>query len=116
VQRPHPPLWIGGSGERKTLRVVAEEADVWNCGGGDPDEAARLSGVLDRHCADVGRDPAEIRRSVQLRYAGDEELVADVAAYRERGFTEIVVYLVGGTAERDGESVAALLDRLRSVG
>ena len=65
VQRPHPPIWIGGSGERKTLRVVAEHADVWNAAGGDPAEVARLSGVLDRHCADVGRDPAEIRRSVQ---------------------------------------------------
>src|SRR5689334_12862856 len=62
VQRPYPPIWIGGSGERKTLRVVARHADVWNLGGAEPDEGARLSGVLDRHCEDVGRDPAAIRR------------------------------------------------------
>src|SRR5262245_8912593 len=59
VQRPWPPLWIGGRGERRTLRVVAEHADVWNTGD-EPEEVARLSGVLDRHCADVGRDPSEI--------------------------------------------------------
>src|SRR5262252_3924329 len=57
VQKPHPPIWIGGSGERRTLRVVAEHADVWNAAGGDPAEVARLSDILDRHCADVGRDP-----------------------------------------------------------
>ena len=79
VQRPHPPFWIGGRGERKTLRVVAQHADVWNAPGGEPDEVARLSGVLDRHCADVGRDPAEIRRSVQIRYAGDDEALLRTA-------------------------------------
>src|SRR6185437_3479218 len=68
VQKPHPPIWIGGSGERKTLRVVAQHADVWNLPGQQGlDEAVRLSGVLDDHCAAVGRNPAEIRRSVQLR-------------------------------------------------
>src|SRR3954470_9160089 len=41
VQQPGPPLWIGGSGEKRTLRVVAKHADVWNMGGSDPDEAAR---------------------------------------------------------------------------
>ena len=62
VQRPHPPLWIGGRGEHKTLRVIAQHADVWNAPFGEPDEVARLSGILDAHCADVqprsGRDPA----------------------------------------------------------
>jgi F420-dependent oxidoreductase-like protein len=58
------PIVIGGSGERRTLRIVARYADWWNADGNDPAEFARLSSVLDDHCAAVGRDPAEIRRTV----------------------------------------------------
>ena len=57
------PLLIGGSGERRTLRIVARDADIWN-GEGDPETYAHKVGVLDRWCADVGRDPAAIRRTV----------------------------------------------------
>jgi alkanesulfonate monooxygenase SsuD/methylene tetrahydromethanopterin reductase-like flavin-dependent oxidoreductase (luciferase family) len=57
------PLVIGGSGERRTLRIVARYADWWNADGNDPAEFARLSGVLDEHCAVVGRDPTAIRRT-----------------------------------------------------
>jgi F420-dependent oxidoreductase-like protein len=56
------PILVGGSGERKTLRLVAEHADACNVFG-DPDRVRRLMGVLDAHCADVGRDPAEITRT-----------------------------------------------------
>jgi alkanesulfonate monooxygenase SsuD/methylene tetrahydromethanopterin reductase-like flavin-dependent oxidoreductase (luciferase family) len=115
LQQPYPPVWIGGSGERKTLRVVAEQADVWNLGGAEPDEAARLSGVLDRHCADVGRDPAEVRRSVQVRYGDGRDLPGRIAPYVERGFSEIVVIVAGGQAEREGEAVAGLLPQLRGL-
>jgi F420-dependent oxidoreductase-like protein len=115
VQKPHPPLWIGGRGERKTLRVVAEHADVWNAPGGDPDEVARLSGVLDAHCADVGRDPAEIARSVQLRYRDDEALLAEAAAYVTRGFSELIVIVPPGEAEKPATAVAGCLPRLREL-
>ena len=57
------PLVIGGSGERKTLRIVAEHADIWNAFG-LPDELAHKDEVLRRHCEDVGRNPDEIERSV----------------------------------------------------
>jgi F420-dependent oxidoreductase-like protein len=118
IQKPYPPIWIGGSGERKTLRVVAEHADVWN-GGGDPDEAARLSGVLDRHCEDVGRDPAEVLRSVQLRFAPggeDDEVLTRTQEYVERGFTEIIIVVPGGQAEPEAERMARLLPGLRGLG
>lgn len=59
----HLPIMIGGSGERKTLRIVAEHADMWNAFG-EPDELAHKDEVLRRHCADVGRDPAAIERTV----------------------------------------------------
>ncbi len=59
------PLMIGGSGERRTLRIVARDADAWN-GEGDVATFAHKSGVLDGHCAAIGRDPAAIRRTVGL--------------------------------------------------
>ena len=59
VQDPHPPIWIGGGGERKTLRVVATHATHSNFGG-KPDEWAHKRDVLRGHCEAVGRDPEEI--------------------------------------------------------
>ena len=116
VQRPHPPIWIGGSGERKTLRVVAEHADAWNAPGGEPAEFARLSGVLDRHCGDVGRDPAEIRRTVQIGFRGDaDDLLGKVESFRAVGVDDVIVTLFGGEAERHAEGAAELLRRLRSA-
>jgi F420-dependent oxidoreductase-like protein len=63
VQQPLP-LLIGGGGERTTMRIAARYADEWNCWG-LPDLMARKAEVLERHCAEVGRDPASIRRSAQ---------------------------------------------------
>jgi alkanesulfonate monooxygenase SsuD/methylene tetrahydromethanopterin reductase-like flavin-dependent oxidoreductase (luciferase family) len=61
--RPHVPFVIGGSGERKTLRIVARLADTWNAFG-SPDELARKDGILREHCDAVGRDESEIERTV----------------------------------------------------
>jgi alkanesulfonate monooxygenase SsuD/methylene tetrahydromethanopterin reductase-like flavin-dependent oxidoreductase (luciferase family) len=80
---PRMPLMIGGSGEKRTLRIVARFADAWN-GEGDVATWARKNSVLDAHCAAVGRDPGEIRRTVGLppasvrdtREAAVEALVA----------------------------------------
>jgi F420-dependent oxidoreductase-like protein len=117
VQRPYPPFWIGGRGERKTLRVIAQHADVWNAPGGEPDEVARLAGVLDLHCADVGRDPAEIRRSVQVRYAGDDDaLLRSAGEFVDRNVRELIVIVAPGQARAHAEGAAALLPRLRQLG
>ena len=61
--RERIPLVIGGSGERKTLRIVAEHADIWNAFG-LPEELVHKDEVLRRHCDEVGRNPTEIERSV----------------------------------------------------
>jgi F420-dependent oxidoreductase-like protein len=117
MQRPHPPFWIGGRGERKTLRVIARHADVWNAPGGEPDEVARLAGILDAHCAEIGRDPAEIRRSVQIRYAGDDDaLLAAASAFAERNVRDLIVIVSPGAARAHAEAAAALLPRLRALG
>jgi F420-dependent oxidoreductase-like protein len=115
VQRPGPPIWIGGSGEHKTLRVVAEHADVWNLASGEVDEAVRLSGVLDEHCAVVGRDPGEVRRSVQLFYTDVEALLQEAEGFATNGFRELIVGVRAGTAEADATEVADALSRLRSL-
>ncbi|WP_324651019.1 LLM class F420-dependent oxidoreductase [Georgenia sp. H159] len=60
------PVLVGGGGERKTLRYVAEHADIWHSFA-DLETLQRKSEVLAQHCADVGRDPAEIERSVAVR-------------------------------------------------
>jgi alkanesulfonate monooxygenase SsuD/methylene tetrahydromethanopterin reductase-like flavin-dependent oxidoreductase (luciferase family) len=65
VQRPRPPIMIGGSGDRM-LRIVAEHADLWNYPGGPDDAFAERNAALVRHCRAVGRDPASITRSMQL--------------------------------------------------
>jgi alkanesulfonate monooxygenase SsuD/methylene tetrahydromethanopterin reductase-like flavin-dependent oxidoreductase (luciferase family) len=62
----HLPIMIGGSGERKTLRTVAKYADMWNMSG-PVDKVRHKMEVLDQHCADVGRDPAEIERTVSCK-------------------------------------------------
>ena len=78
------PILIGGGGEKVTLRIVAEYADIWH-GFGDIETFTRKMGILDDHCAKVGRDPADIERSVgvqvkkidtadALRAAGADEL------------------------------------------
>jgi probable F420-dependent oxidoreductase len=59
------PVLIGGGGEKKTLKLVARHADIWHTFA-DEEVFARKSAILDQHCADVGRDPAEIERSVAV--------------------------------------------------
>lgn len=97
VQRPGPPLLIGGWGTR-TLRLVAEHADIWNVPGPPHNSVARVAErgrVLDGHCAAVGRDPATLTRSVQYTVsyedpAGDRRQVRELIA---AGMTHIVLSL-----------------------
>ena len=79
------PILIGGGGEKVTLRIVAEHAHIWN-GFGDPEQAARKSGILDDWCEKVGRNPAEIERSVTIR----PENIKDADEYAERGLTHLI--------------------------
>jgi alkanesulfonate monooxygenase SsuD/methylene tetrahydromethanopterin reductase-like flavin-dependent oxidoreductase (luciferase family) len=118
IQRPHPPIWIGSSGERFGLRVVAKHADVWMNATMRPDvaELTRLSRILDRHCEDVGRDPATIRRATQLALPADADETMRVAeSFVQAGFSDIIFMpLQGGLARV--EATAALLPRLRTLG
>ena len=79
IQRPHPPLCIGGSGEKRTLRTAARFAQHWNFVGGTPQEFAHKRDVLHHHCVDVGRDPSEILLSSHVMFAGDVAATVDLA-------------------------------------
>ncbi len=81
---PPPPIMVGGGGEKITLRIVAEYADWWNIPGVSPAEYARKLDVLAGHCADIGRDPNEIRKT----WAG----VVSIAATRQRAEQQMVGY------------------------
>jgi alkanesulfonate monooxygenase SsuD/methylene tetrahydromethanopterin reductase-like flavin-dependent oxidoreductase (luciferase family) len=65
VQQPHPPIWIGASGERRTIPIAARHADAWHCFG-SVDGLRRKAAVLDRAAVDAGRDPASILRASDL--------------------------------------------------
>jgi len=83
VQTPHPPIIVGGKGDR-LLRLVAELADGWNtCWAWTPDDYAARAAVLDRACVDVGRDPTTVHRSLGL-YALVGEDAADLARRFDR--------------------------------
>jgi alkanesulfonate monooxygenase SsuD/methylene tetrahydromethanopterin reductase-like flavin-dependent oxidoreductase (luciferase family) len=80
VQRPHPPICIGGSGERRTLRTAARFAQHWNFLGGTPEEFARKRDILHQHCEELGRDPKEILLSSHVIFVGDPKATAEQAA------------------------------------
>jgi F420-dependent oxidoreductase-like protein len=64
VQKPHIPIWVGGAGPQLTLRVVAKHAHGWNTFLMPREDYQILLGALEQHCAKVGRNPAEIRKSL----------------------------------------------------
>ena len=65
VQKPHPPILIGGGGEKHMLKVVARHADIWNCPNNHALKFDRRLKALHKHCEDLGRDPADIEVSEQ---------------------------------------------------
>ena len=95
-QQPHPPICIGGGGEKRTLRTAALYADHWNLGRGTPADFAHKRDVLFAHCADVGRDPGEILLSSNVRLDPARDLgylAEEVAAFKDEGLQLAIVYL-----------------------
>lgn len=97
------PILIGGGGEKVTLRLVAQYADMWN-GFGDPEAAGRKSQILDEWCAKIGRNPAEIERSVLF---SDPTAVSQADAYVENGITHLIFAV--GAPEFNFEPIEQLL-------
>jgi F420-dependent oxidoreductase-like protein len=118
VQRPHPPILIGGAGEKRTLRIVARYADIANvsfdyC---SPEQVRHKFQVLDKHCEEIGRDPSTIRRTVQKLMF----LTEDTAIHQRflQGFTamrgvteeEARRCVILGSADEAKTQVQALID------
>ncbi len=98
VQKPYPPIVIGGSGEQLTLKVVAKYADIWNFAGATLETVGTFRhkiGVLREHCATVGRDPEAIELSMQtpVNYDDLDSTVQIVQAFVDGGATHIIMDL-----------------------
>ncbi|MFD6880240.1 MULTISPECIES: LLM class flavin-dependent oxidoreductase [unclassified Streptomyces] len=110
------PLVIGGGGEKRTLRTVARHADVWNTLVTDLDTYRRKQAILREHCAEIGRDPEEIRLSMTFRVVLAEDDDRAEERKRERlsllpaGSSDLGEYLTFGTAQ---QCIAALIPYVR---
>jgi F420-dependent oxidoreductase-like protein len=116
VQRPHPPIAIGGNGEKRTLRIVAQYAQHWNSTLTDVGAWQAKGEVLDRHCADVGRDAADVERSVNVRLGAGQDPRAiqdDVVRWRDAG---VDVCIIGLGTPHDPAVVEPLAAALAELG
>ena len=106
LSRPHPPILIGGAGEKKTLRLVARYADACNIAVYDPAQAAHKLEVLREHCVTEGRDYAEIEKTAQTRFDLGENgenvqrTIESLHEVAEMGFTVAHGSLLGVSKNR----------------
>ncbi|GAC1312715.1 MAG: TIGR03560 family F420-dependent LLM class oxidoreductase [Acidimicrobiales bacterium] len=120
VSSPRPRILIGGGGERKTLRLVAQYADACNLMG-TPDEVGHKIEVLHRHCADLGRDPGEIEVTALFRNLSPtptvDEVVEGAEAYASVGVDTLVTGAAGDDPAGYLETTfGPAMDRLAGIG
>lgn len=102
VQRPHPPIWVGGTGPKRTLPLVARYADVWHAWG-TPKALAEANQRVDRLAAEAGRDPAAIMRAGSLSLDDLDKARKHLEGWRDAGYG----YLVCGWPEAGAGQVEA---------
>ncbi len=107
LQAPRPPIVIGGR-STATLRVVAEHADVWNIPGGDIHDVINRSAMLDGFCAEIGRDPAAITRSIALpvSYSQPVDARRAITEATEAGFRHVILILPAPFPDRVAQWIA----------
>jgi alkanesulfonate monooxygenase SsuD/methylene tetrahydromethanopterin reductase-like flavin-dependent oxidoreductase (luciferase family) len=126
LQRPHPPILIGGSGERKTLRLVAQYADACNLfdvqNSEFRDNLEHKLDVLRGHCEQIGRDFATIEKTVTTSFdlgedprAGATELLAHLRELAEAGIDHALVSPRRSWDEATFEAIAAILPEVRAI-
>lgn len=116
IQTPHIPLWLGGGGEKVTLKLVAKYAQACNVGGGDPVLVSQKLAILKAHCETLGRSYEAITKSTNITVfmlkPGED---AESATAKARGMTSLEDYkknVVVGTAD----NVTAKIDSLLAAG
>ncbi|MFI6773566.1 LLM class F420-dependent oxidoreductase [Nocardia sp. NPDC050412] len=112
LTRPHPPIMIGGQGERKTLRLVAQYADACNLFGGSVDTVAAKLEVLRGHCRAVGRPYADIEKTMVAYWYPDKsvsEQADSFARFAEVGIQHVVLGRPGPFVDEDFEQIAELV-------
>ena len=115
VQHPHPPVWVGASGEKLMLPLVARQADVWH-GMGSLQDVVRKSQILDQHAERAGRDPATIRRATSLSLSEPwDEVRARAEELKEAGFTYLTADWPGEGRRRVDEFVADVMPEIKAV-
>jgi F420-dependent oxidoreductase-like protein len=130
VTRPHPPIMIGGRGERKTMRLVAKYADAWNMGTSFDDdgitEFRRLSGILQERCSRDGRSYADIEKTTLAtlwtsraggeRWLTPQQTVERIERFRDAGVDQVIFNMAGverpETLELLGEAVVPAAEKL----
>jgi F420-dependent oxidoreductase-like protein len=113
VQRPRPPIVIGGRGERRTLRIAARWADQWNLPSGSPEEFAHKLSVLHRHMDDIGRDPDAVEPSVQIDASQSAtDIATSVRSMAAAGARHVICNLPPDATPETLASLAARLDGL----
>lgn len=114
IQQPHIPLWLGGGGEKVTLKLVAKWAQGCNVGGGDPTTIRQKLDVLRQHCEQMGRDYETITRSTGLNLFlidhGDDPERATAQARGTTSYADFARTFIVGTSDQIAEHVYAAVD------
>jgi F420-dependent oxidoreductase-like protein len=107
------PIWVGGQGEQRTLRIAARYADAWNIPFVSPETFVHKRSVLHRHCETIGRDPAELRCAVNVGIAWTEEsLQQQFGALANAVRPGVLTGSDGEVLDRIGEYVAGGADQV----
>jgi F420-dependent oxidoreductase-like protein len=107
------PIWVGGGGEKRTLRIAAQYADGWNVPFVAPETFAHKCRVLDQHCDAVGRDRAAVRRTVNVGIAWtDESLTAQFGALADMVRPGVLTGSDEQVIDRIGQYVEAGADQI----
>jgi F420-dependent oxidoreductase-like protein len=113
VQQPHPPLWIGASGEQRMIPLAGRVADVWHTFG-SPAVLERRSRLLDDAATQAGRDPSEIRRATNVSLSGSlDEARRTVERCAELGFDYVIASWPEEGRDRVEAFVAEVVHPLR---
>ncbi len=115
IQQPHPPIWIGASGERLMLPVVGRQADAWHTWG-TPEEFRQKAAIVDRAAEEAGRDPAAILRAVGLSISEPWDQVRELMeGLVEAGADYLTVDWPSEGQSRLEEFVEKIMSEFRSV-